>query len=263
MKGLPTSARIGSPVAGPAILAVALLGVLSSGAQSLQRPRFLDAVQRGDIEVEIRGASDEEANQGPAVEVTARNRTSEAMKTTIEVGTLLEASDPETQDLVVARALPLYLEPAGEADPLLYVFCTEISKHPPTTRTRYRPTGMAQGELQKLLRHVDANGLHLDAAAQLAVWAITDNATARDVLSHDWGAIMGLLDSETFTDNAREAQSILDACGVERAFFDPQADYFGETVTIWSRKGFVLARLVGAGALLLIVLLAVWVRARE
>jgi hypothetical protein len=231
-------------------------------ARALRRPDFLDAVQRGEITPVIRGSSDMGLNQGRAVEISATNNTPEPIETTVRKGTVLEARDPETQDMVVAEDLVMRIGPSGALDPPLEVFCIEIDKHPPVTTDYYTPSHMASGNLLRVIDYIDMNRLHGETAAQFAVWAVTNGVSAGDIARRSWAAFDVVMDDDAFARDAAHAQQILSGCGIQAVFHQPGTDYSTEVAQGYARYGILIAVVILVVAIILLVLLARFVRRR-
>jgi hypothetical protein len=206
-----------------------------------------DAIRREACEVRyIRGSSDEGLNCGPAIVMEVQNRVSEDIQVTVRRGQLLLAKDPripfstkgdQLQDMVVASDATFRVDARSCHRVTLNVFCVNMNKNPPGRSDSYSLGDEAQGELGRLLETINRNGLLGERAAQLAIWAVTDDADERGILRKPFGALAGLFETHKLASDAERAQQILDASRVQRKFDDPflgAHDYYAAIANAWA-----------------------------
>lgn len=184
---------------------------------AVERPSFIKAVADNKITPTIAGSTISGSPYGEAAEISIQNETGETIETVLEKGTILESKDPDTQDLVVSRDLPLRVGPHEYLDPPVSVFCIEINNKAPTIFDFYKPPiRKANGDLIKLIDYIDRNNLHDNRAAQLAVWSITDDLTMNKAIIDGYGS----------SSEVGSAKSILDNCNIRNSFTNNDGNPF-------------------------------------
>jgi hypothetical protein len=191
------------------LIALILLACMADFTFAIERPDFLKAVAENKITPIIEGNSLLGSAYGEVVEISIQNETAETIETVLEKGTILESENPDTQDLVVSKDLPLRVGPHEFLDPPVSVFCIEINKNAPSILDFYKkPTRKATGDLLKLVNYIDNMQLHENRAAQIAVWSISDELTKNKTLGFGYGSI----------EDADLAQRILNDCNIQNSF---------------------------------------------
>lgn len=118
-----------------------------------------------------------------ALAYTIKNLTTQRLDLCFPAGMSFLPEDPGLQALLLAQTVALSLDPAQTQAGKLFVFCTNLSKHPPGQGIGYKIGPAGKPMLQKIAEYVDANGDQGRIGAQLAVWAVTDNFTVDSMLS--------------------------------------------------------------------------------
>jgi len=194
-----------------------LLILLYNFSVAIERPDFIKAVADNKITPTIVGSTISGSPYGEAAEISIQNETGETIETVLEKGTILESENPDTQDLVVSKDLPLQVGPYEYLDPPVSVFCIEINNKAPTIFDFYKPPSRkATGDLMKLIDYIDRNNLHDSRSAQLAVWSITDDLTMNKAIIDGYGS----------SSEVSSAKSILDNCNIRNSFSNNDGNPF-------------------------------------
>jgi len=113
-------------------------------------------------------------HQGESITLTCRNLQGQFLRVQIPQGLLMEPADSSMQTLVVAEAKSLAVNAKTPAEISLKTFCTQAGDRSPSTGTPFAVGAMAPEKLCQLLKLLHENGKTDDAAAQSAVWCVTN-----------------------------------------------------------------------------------------
>lgn len=118
-----------------------------------------------------------------ALGYTITNLTTIRLDLCFPAGMSFAPEDPGMQILLLGQTAMLSLDPGQTLSGTLFVFCTQLSKHAPTSGDGYTVESTTRPELQRMAEVIDAQGDQGRIGAQLAVWAVTDNFTLDSMLS--------------------------------------------------------------------------------
>ena len=164
-------------------LIIALAGIAvgqrAASAQGGSPVLLQDAVSKKMVTLVLSGTGDIFFRQAAGYQIT--NTTPGDLIVVIPVGLLLPSDDTSLQTLVVGQAVTITLKSRQTAGGQIWVFCTQLSNHAPSSGDVYHVGSMATGNLLNVVQVIAKHGWNGDIGAQLAVWRITDNATEEQI----------------------------------------------------------------------------------
>jgi len=171
------------------LLAAAMPPVLVCGSPLSGRDTlsFLAAKQSGKLFLSIRGAYNPNKpkplvspNMGECIDFRMKNNTDSVLYVKMPAGTILISQDSSVQDMIVTKAIVYILQPKQKMRKLLFALCGELHRNAPDIYVNYEVGQMADPPMVRLAQVIEATGAQ-NKAGQYAVWALSDQATIKDL----------------------------------------------------------------------------------
>lgn len=118
------------------------------------------------------------------LKVVVRNTGNKALSLQLANGTVLRASDPADQNLMVTKSEFFTLKQNCTASRPVYAMCMEQHDHSPGAHSLYKTSGRVTGALLKLAELIDEKNFQ-DDIAQDAVWCFTTPQSLKMISGND------------------------------------------------------------------------------
>ncbi len=171
------------------LLAAAMPPVLVFGSPLSGRDTlsFLAAKQSGKLLLSIRGAYNPNKpkplispNMGECIDLRMKNNSDSVLYIRMSAGTILISQDSSVQDMIVTKAIVYTLQPKQKIRKSLFALCGELHRNAPDIYVNYEVGQMADPPMVRLAQVIEATGAQ-NKAGQYAVWALSDQATIKDL----------------------------------------------------------------------------------
>lgn len=117
---------------------------------------------------------------GKCIDVTVTSLTTTALNLELKAGQRLASNDTSVQDMVVTESYAFTLASGNVWQQTIQADCINMHEYAPDDSTNYSLGSMTTGDLYDLAVYCEEHDAH-DGAAQGAIWAETDSATADDL----------------------------------------------------------------------------------
>jgi hypothetical protein len=199
--------------------------VLIPVAVSAKKVSIADAIKKKMITATAKGLG---GHSGTVIEMVLKSNTNEPLEIEIEPGRKFHPEDPGMQDILVSRSQLIPLKPMASQTIRVSGFCCIAGNSSPSLGTKFRVGNMADSNLIKLARYINANKLWDYHEAQDAVWIFSDDHKVNSVDVTDSKA-NGLLDFVCKLKNVKKPEYTIEYEEI------PNVPYSGKGITV---KGF-------------------------
>lgn len=155
-----------------------LNGIGSGTLFALSRISLQQAQHHVGIELKLSGNSFS-ARKGAMFRL--KNNLKQGIELLVNAGQLLRTSHTDAQDLVVTRTELFVIKPGQVLKAELWSMCIEATNRCPSSSDPYQSTGMATGPLLAMAETINKEQLWGSAAAQDAIWCITNQHPLRSI----------------------------------------------------------------------------------
>lgn len=173
------------------LILLCFLFTLSLHAQKTMS--FLEAQQKGLIELGFRGAFDME-NQlhridndglhfGKCIFVYVNNLSKDDLTLNLDCGTQLFPEDTSIQTMIVTKEIICSLMPNDEFVANIYAMCGQIHDAAPTKYNLFKVGKLADEKTVKIAKYIETNQIQ-NLIGQDALWAYRDNATKHELINY-------------------------------------------------------------------------------
>jgi membrane-bound inhibitor of C-type lysozyme len=174
------------------MLLMAVASPLWAGAKPLSGRHdtlsFATAKQTGKLWLSIRGAynptnraaAGTSPNMGECIDLRMKNNSDSVLYLKLPAGTMLLSQDSSTQDMLVTKTMVYILEPRQKMFRRLYALCGEMHRNAPDIYVNYEVGALADARMVRLAQVIEATKAQ-NKAGQYAVWALSDQATIKEL----------------------------------------------------------------------------------
>lgn len=121
---------------------------------------------------------------GKCINMIATNNTSGSLSLTIENGRILNADDPDVQDMIITQQMAFTLPSNQKKEYALYAMCTEMSDMGPDGESLFTLGLLAEPDLRGMSELVEKHDAQ-NETGQDAVWVITDDMELESIDGDD------------------------------------------------------------------------------
>lgn len=141
-----------------------------------------EALQKRLVIAVIKGKG---GHTGEVIRIKLKNLLNRPVSIDVEAGRRLDSENQGLQDILVNRSVTLALQPNQTKTFMISGMCCQAHNAGPDSNAVYSAGKMADSNLVKLARFIDANKWYKDNTAQSAVWVVSDNNPMEDIGGND------------------------------------------------------------------------------
>lgn len=155
------------------IITITIALALFAFSKTPNRISLQDAINKKLVKVKIRSLG---RYQGESVQMDLQNLSGHDLQIEIEPGRKLVADEDKYQNLLVVKQAEILVKANSKASKNIVGYCCESSDSGPRKELGYKTSALADSNLVKLARYINANYMQLNAnSIQQSVWALSNN----------------------------------------------------------------------------------------